>query len=167
MAIKRPPTPKTEEPPEDKKQGGGQSKYDPSFCQLAIEYIGKGHTTKSFAGKCKQANGMGVSKQTVLNWRKQYPDFDAAMAEAEAQRAELIEDVALRNAMGGHGQLTALLLRNWSEVTEESTVNVRNQNGVSTEAFEKLYEEDPVAAIQSLKDAIDEFARIESNEPPL
>jgi hypothetical protein len=165
MATKRPTTPKAANPKpqeaEEKYKGGQPTKYKPEYCQLAIDYIGKGHTTKSFAGKCD------VSKTSVLNWRKLFPEFDEAMHKAEAARAELIEDIALRNAMGGHGQLTALLLRNWSEVTEESTVNVRNQNGVSTEAFERLYDEDPVAAIQSLKDSIDEFARIEGNQPPV
>lgn len=170
MATKRPPRQPEAPPPTDVDDTpiAPQSNYRPEFCAIARDYIGRGHTTASLRAKLKLEDGSiaAHSKQTILNWRKQFPEFDKAMAEGEAMRAELIEDVAFRNAAGGHGQLTGLLLRNWSDITEESTVVNKQANGVSTESFERMYDEDPAGAIAKLKEDIDQFARIEGSELP-
>lgn len=94
---------------------GQPTKYKPEYCKEVVEYIGGGHTTKSFARK------LGVSKTTLLAWRGKRPDFDLAFEIAEGKRAELIEEIALRHAMNGNGMLTERLLLNWTDIEKVGT----------------------------------------------
>lgn len=57
--------------------GGRPSKYDPSFGNRAIEYMGQGFSKEAFAGH------LGIAKQTLYNWMAEYPEFLDAIKHAE------------------------------------------------------------------------------------
>lgn len=48
------------------------STFKPEYCESVIAHCAQGGTIASFAAV------LGIAKQTVYNWRKQYPEFDLA-----------------------------------------------------------------------------------------
>lgn len=64
---------------------GRPTSYDPSYCDLVIEDARVGFSLSAFAG------GIMVSRQTITDWRKAHPEFDAACATAKVVRARFLE----------------------------------------------------------------------------
>lgn len=69
----------------DKRGPGRPTRYDPSYCDLVIEDAKLGFSLSAFAG------GILVSRQTITDWRKAHPEFDAACATAKVVRARFLE----------------------------------------------------------------------------
>ena len=61
------------------------SKYAPSLCEAVVAFMGLGFSLTAFAGE------IGVSRETLLRWRRRYPAFNAAVKIAEAARARALE----------------------------------------------------------------------------
>lgn len=64
-------------PQEVKRKRGRPTKYDPAFCDLVVEMGEKGKS------KTQIASGLGVLTETMTEWAKRYPEFSAALKEAE------------------------------------------------------------------------------------
>ena len=73
---------------------GRPSKYDPAYCDAAIEHMGTGLSIAGLAGKLR------VSRQTIYQWAEDYPDFSDALNEARAASALWWEERALEMASG-------------------------------------------------------------------
>lgn len=62
-------------------KAGRPTKYKKENCELLIKHMEKGFSYESFAGL------IGVSKQTIYDWEKQYPEFlDAKEVGVEKSR---------------------------------------------------------------------------------
>lgn len=71
--------------PAERNVGGRPTSYDPSYCNLVIEDARIGFSLSAFAG------GIQVSRQTITDWRKAHPEFDAACLTAKVVRARFLE----------------------------------------------------------------------------
>ena len=67
---------------------GRPSKYDPSYCQIAIEQGRLGKSIESIG--CT----LGVGTKTLYNWRDQYPEFLHALELAQQYELEWWESIA-------------------------------------------------------------------------
>lgn len=70
------------------------SKYDPKYCDLALQLLPEGLTDEEFS-EC-----IGVSRATLFNWAKRYPEFKEAMRQGKRPANKLVEAAVLRNAIG-------------------------------------------------------------------
>jgi len=51
---------------------GRPTKYDPSFCDMLIEHMGKGFSFESFAAT------INTHRATIFRWKEKHPDFATA-----------------------------------------------------------------------------------------
>ena len=75
--------------------GGRPTKYDPKFCEVAIEVMSQGFSKTALAGH------IGVSRDTLLEWAKQHPAFSGAIGIAVTGRVLKLE-TDLLSAESGH-----------------------------------------------------------------
>ena len=68
--------------------------YDPQLCEAVVAFMGQGFSLTAFGGE------IGVSRETLVRWRKKHRAFDAAVKTAEAARARTLEDKLLRADSG-------------------------------------------------------------------
>lgn len=69
----------------EKNLGGRPTKYDPSYCEAVINDARLGFSLSAFAG------GIEVSRESITEWRRVHPDFDAACKTAKVVRARFLE----------------------------------------------------------------------------
>ena len=55
------------------------TKYLPKYCELLEEHLSKGYSVESFGGV------IGVCKDTIYRWVKQYPEFSDAKRVGESK----------------------------------------------------------------------------------
>jgi hypothetical protein len=71
---------------------GQPTKYREEYCNIAVEYLGKGHSIVALAGK------LGVRESTAHAWAKKYPEFlealDLGIAKAVGFWEDRLIDVA-------------------------------------------------------------------------
>ena len=80
------------------KRGPGQpSKYDPSYCQIAIECGKKGLSREAISSK------LGVTWKTLINWADTHEDFLLALDEAKKEEMLFFEQMALDHMIEGPG----------------------------------------------------------------
>ena len=96
------------------------SGYDPGLCAEVVEIMGEGYSLTAFAGH------IGVSRSTVSDWIKAYPDFAAAVERARAARACRLEDEFLEGGTGAKVAAHVFALKNaapddWRERPEAET----------------------------------------------
>ncbi len=84
------------------KPRGRPPAYRPEYVDLVVTFCAKGHSLTGFAGK------VGVSRDTVLEWGNQHPDFREACHVAKANRALWWEEQAIKVAKAG-GSSTMVL----------------------------------------------------------
>ena len=66
------------------------TKYKPEFCRNLIDYASKGHTWRTFAAEIK------VSKSTLYEWVRRYPEFCEAKEIAEVKCEQFWEKKGLK-----------------------------------------------------------------------
>lgn len=71
-----------------KRPMGRPSKYDPKYCQLAIELGKKGKSTESIGAT------IGVGTATMYRWREEFPDFREALELAKEYELDWWEEIA-------------------------------------------------------------------------
>jgi len=82
---------------------GRPSKYDPKYCQMAIEFMKDGFSVTALAGH------IGVSRSTIFLWAENNPEFSDALKTGQALAAHWWE-VRLRDvALTGEGNATAAI----------------------------------------------------------
>ena len=109
--------------------GGRPTKYDPSYCDLVEEEMGKGFSLTAFAGI------IGVSRSTITEWMNANPEFSLAVNRAKAKMLLAWERKSLKVAdnggTGGQSTLIIFGLKNmggdeWAEKSEtKSTVDLK------------------------------------------
>ena len=101
--------------------GGRPTSYDPAFCDVAVEFLGRGYSTTALAGE------IGVARTTIYNWADEHPEFLNALKSGQAAGARWWEDrlADVGRDGGAPGQATAIIfaLKNraaldWREKTE-------------------------------------------------
>lgn len=79
------------------------TKYDPAYCDMLEPHFDEGFSYESFAGV------VGVSKQTLYDWEKAYPEFLDAKKSNEA-KSQLVWEKRLNSlAKTGEGNATAII----------------------------------------------------------
>jgi len=59
---------------QDVMQGPGRpTKYDPKYCQEIIDFMSRGDSLTAFAGEIQ------VSRETIYEWERTYPEFSDAI----------------------------------------------------------------------------------------
>lgn len=77
----------------NKKGQGRKSEYLPKYAHIAEQYFKEGKLNKDLEKL------LGVSENTLSNWRKQYPEFDKAF-EAKSEANARVEASLLMRACG-------------------------------------------------------------------
>lgn len=102
-----------------KNKGGRPTKYNPIYCDQAIEFMGQGYSLTAFAGS------IDVSRDTVYEWQSKHVEFSDAikMARAKGQMRweERLRDQAISNS--GNTGAIAFAMKNlyaddWREKQE-------------------------------------------------
>jgi len=90
---------------------GRPTKYDPTYCDEAVEFLKDGYSVKAFAGH------IGVALSTVYKWADEHPDFSDALKAGQAAAAFWWEQALRNNAMTGEGSASAAIfgLKNRSQ----------------------------------------------------
>jgi transposase-like protein len=89
----------------DEPRGRGRpTKYDPAYCDEIVEFMSQGYSATAYAGS------LGVSRSTIDNWAKEYPDFMEALNAGKGRRLVYWEGAALRVADRGGGPGTATII---------------------------------------------------------
>lgn len=73
---------------------GRPTKYNPAFCDLVIKMMKKGHSKLSVAGQ------IGISRDTLYEWCKKYPEFSDTIKVGEMKSYAYWEDLGMRGMMG-------------------------------------------------------------------
>lgn len=82
---------------------GAPTKYKPQFCQDLLDHMEKGGSKESFGAylyKTYRDRKLLVSKVTVYNWTKLFPEFLNAMEGAEALSRMFWENLGTQGTMG-------------------------------------------------------------------
>lgn len=79
----------------EKRPQGRPTKYDPAYCDLVVADAAMGFSLTAFAG------GIQIDRDTVTEWRKVHPDFDAACRAAKAVRARFLETGIMKEDIPG------------------------------------------------------------------
>ncbi|AIK95923.1 transposase [Candidatus Odyssella acanthamoebae] len=72
-----------------KNLGGRPSKYKPEFCIRAVDLMRQGYTKTSVAAE------LDISKDTLYEWVKEYPEFSDAIARGEIFAQAHLEKLGL------------------------------------------------------------------------
>jgi hypothetical protein len=73
---------------------GRPSKYDPAYCDVAVDAMARGHSVTGTAGLLR------VSKDTIYEWMLQHSEFSAAIKVGKACRVAMLEHKLLSTDMG-------------------------------------------------------------------
>jgi len=98
---------------------GRPSKYDPSFCDELIEFMGQGNTFKAFAGHKK------VSYATVKTWTHMYPEFLEAKKIGQMACEKALLTIGRGLATGklrGNASVWMFMMKNICKWTTEITI---------------------------------------------
>ncbi len=71
---------------EGKKVWGRPTKYEPKYCQMAIDYMSQGKSLVGFAAS------INVVTSTIYEWEKNYPEFSEAIKVARQKCQEWWEN---------------------------------------------------------------------------
>lgn len=111
-------------------EGGRPTKYDPAYCDMIVEHMTDGASMTSFAAM------IDVSRSTINEWGKNYPEFSEAIKRAKAKCAAWWEGLAREGAMGGEVNPTLIIfgLKNMSpeEWKDKQEINHESVGGTMT-----------------------------------
>lgn len=106
---------------------GRPSKYDPKFCDQAIEYMKDGYSVTALAGH------IGVARSTIFKWAEENEEFSDALKTAQALAAKFWEDRLRHVAMTGEGNATAAIFgvknRSREEWRDKTETEITGQDG--------------------------------------
>lgn len=86
-----------------KKKSGRPSKYDPKFCDIAVEFLADGYSVTALAGKLK------VARSSVFKWATENDEFSDALKTGQALAALWWEDRLRDVAKTGQGNASAAI----------------------------------------------------------
>ena len=82
---------------------GRPTKYDPKYCQEAINFMANGFSPKALAAHLK------TDYTTIYEWAKVHPEFSHALKEAQAASALWWEQRLMENADSGKGNASSCI----------------------------------------------------------
>lgn len=98
---------------------GRPSKYDPQYCELALNKLRDGFSVLGVAAE------IGVNKTTIYEWMNAHPEFSHAVKVGQQHAAAWWEERLRQIALGENGNATAAIfgLKNrasdeWRDKTE-------------------------------------------------
>ena len=112
--VRRSDTKKIAEQKKSRKGVGGRpSKYDQRYCDMLVTCGSEGMSLTAFAGS------IGTTRETLLNWANQYPEFLLAKNLAIAAAACFWERMLVNFARTGKGNAAAIIFALKNRVKEE------------------------------------------------
>jgi len=75
--------------------------YNPEYCDMLIEHMGKGYSFASFAGRIK------CNQDTLYEWKKKYPDFSEAHKQGLSANLLFWESNGIIISVKGKGNFSA------------------------------------------------------------
>lgn len=79
---------------EERNKGGRPTLYKPEYCEMIIEFMGRGFSKEAFAGHLK------ISKNTLYEWIKSNAEFQDAAQIAEERCRVFWEEAAISQFTG-------------------------------------------------------------------
>ncbi len=73
---------------------GRPSKYNPQYCDLVIKMMKKGHSKLFVAGK------IGISRDTLYEWCRRYPEFSDTIKVGEMKSYAYWEEIGMKAMRG-------------------------------------------------------------------
>lgn len=73
---------------------GRPTKYNPTYCEVAIKLMKKGHSKLFVAGK------LGISRDTLYDWCRRHPEFSDTIKAGEMMSYAYWEDIGMKAMMG-------------------------------------------------------------------
>jgi transposase len=114
----------TDETPQ-RHAGGRPTKYDPAYCDMAVEYMAQGYSMTAFAGSIR------VSRSTINEWMANYPEFSEAIKVGKPARTSKLETDLLSAESGPVVTSRIFALKNAcpEEWVEKTAVALSNPDG--------------------------------------
>jgi hypothetical protein len=115
----------------------------------AVECIQAGRTIVSTAGE------IGVTRETLYNWRLVDPEFARVWDAAYTARVDHLEDVAFQRATEGSDQLLMFLLKGGrsERYGDKRQLDVRNHTDIDVRVLRSLPVDELLARLTALRDA--------------
>lgn len=85
---------------------GRPTEYDPSFCDVARNFMEKGYSISALAGELR------VDRTTLYEWEKVQPEFSHALKQARFLRVKALENKLLGAEIGPHVTAAIFALKN-------------------------------------------------------
>ena len=119
---------------------GRPSTYDPSYCDVVRDMMGKGFSKTAVAGHIK------VSRQRLIDWAEANPEFRDAVKEGEAMRTFKLEDDLLSAETGPQVTSRIFALKNAApdEWKDKRELDHQSSDGSLRVVIER-YADDPPA----------------------
>ncbi len=70
------------------------TKYNPEYCTQVVKLMKKGHSKQFVAGK------LGISRDTLYEWCRQYPEFSDTIKVGEMMSYAYWEEIGMKAMMG-------------------------------------------------------------------
>lgn len=126
-------------------QVGRPTKYDPSFIQEVDDYLESSSKEQMHLPKIESfAIRLGVSKDSLYEWAKLYPEFSDALKKILLKQAEQLIDDGIYGGKEVNSTIVKLLLQNNHGMRErvDQTTNDKDLpfTGLSDEQLNKLIE---------------------------
>jgi transposase len=75
----------------EKRKVGRPTKYEPEFCERVVEFMAKGYSKEAVAGE------LWITKDTLYEWEKRYPEFSDALKQGVELSRKFWEKTAIDN----------------------------------------------------------------------
>lgn len=75
-------------------------KYRPEFCEIAVNFLSQGYTLTALAAE------LDVTRETIDQWRKTYPEFGTAIHKGLARAQRFFEQRLILMAKGDTSEAT-------------------------------------------------------------
>ena len=103
---------------EDKSNAGRPSLYKPEYCEMLIEYMGRGMTFTAFASQ------VGVCRDTLYEWCNKHPEFSYAKKIGGAHSENFMLELAHSQMIDGKLNNTAWIfmmknMHGWKDKAEQ------------------------------------------------
>lgn len=129
---------------------GRPTKYDPSFCGKVDEYLKTATRENMHLPKIESfAIMLDVSKDSLYEWAKLYPDFSDALGRIMKAQAERLIDDGIYGGKEVNSTIVKLLLQNNHGMRERTDTQLSGVNGEPIAIM--AYSDNDTAQLQSEK----------------
>ncbi len=107
-------------------------RYREDYCEAVVEFLKDGYSLGAFAGS------IGVTRATLYNWGKSYPEFAEAMQCARAKSALWWERRIIEAAQTGGGHVGAIIFGLKNRASEEWRDQTHAEVGGAVERIHRI-----------------------------